>query len=83
MEKFLKPIQIKTEAVRSGYSFEPLGLIYLMVPFNFPFWLVFKSGIPMLSAGNTVLLRNSDSTPRVAESVEELFKSANFNNGEL
>lgn len=44
-----------------------------MIPFNFPLWLTFKSGLPMLAAGNTIICRNSDSSPRLAQAIEELF----------
>lgn len=59
LERFLKTDRVATEARNSGVMYQPLGSIYLMVPFNFPFWLTFKSGVPMLAAGNTVLMRGS------------------------
>jgi acyl-CoA reductase-like NAD-dependent aldehyde dehydrogenase len=45
-------------------------VIYLLVPFNFPLWLTFKGGIPNLYLGNSLLMRNSDSTPQLAEKIE-------------
>jgi len=66
MEKFLRTTLIKTEAsVKSGYYFEPMGIINVGVPFNFPLWLTLKSSIPIISSGNTVLHRTSDSTPMI------------------
>jgi acyl-CoA reductase-like NAD-dependent aldehyde dehydrogenase len=49
-----------------------------MTPFNFPFWLIFKAGIPMLCTGNTILSRTSDSTPQVGELVEKIFLDSGF-----
>lgn len=54
-----------------------------MIPFNYPFWLTFKAGIPILAAGNTILMRNSDSTPILAEELERLFKISGFDNNEF
>lgn len=51
-----------------------------MIPFNFPFWLTLKSAVPMLAAGNTVLLRNSDSTPILADELEKVFVEAGYDN---
>jgi len=62
--------------------YEPLGIIYILVPFNFPFWLNFKSMIGALSLGNSVVVRNSDSTPLTGLAIEELMQEAGFSNGE-
>ena len=83
MEEYLKPHIVEDAASKIGYMYQPLGSIYLMTPFNFPFWLIFKAGIPMLAAGNTVLSRTSDSTPRVGLLAEQIFREAGFDQGEF
>lgn len=60
----------------------PLGTIYYMVPFNFPFYLNFKGGLPNLLLGNVLLARNADSCPTIGRIIEECMNKAGFNNGE-
>jgi succinate-semialdehyde dehydrogenase/glutarate-semialdehyde dehydrogenase len=59
----------------------PLGTIYYLVPFNFPFYLNFKGGLPNLLLGNVLLTRNADSCPTVGRIVEECMVKAGFSNG--
>lgn len=73
---------VATEAKRSYVTYEPLGGVYVLVPFNFPLWLAFKPTISYLLAGNSVLLRTSDSTPLMGEALEELFVAAGFDSYE-
>lgn len=54
-----------------------------MVPFNFPFWLAFKSMIPKLAMGNTVLMKGADSCPRISLKIEELFIEAGYTNHQV
>jgi len=82
-EAFLKPKLIETEHKRSQVEYHPLGPIFHICPFNFPFFLVFKGGIPALLMGNTLLHRPADSTPRCGKAVEELMIQAGFNNGKI
>ena len=82
-DKFLKSDLISTEAKKSFISYQPLGGVYVMVPFNFPFWLTFKPVIPYLLAGNSVIVRNSDSTPLTGLAIEELFQAAGFDGFEF
>lgn len=77
-EKILRSDIVSTDAKKSFISYEPLGGVYVIVPFNFPFWLAFKPVIPYLLAGNSVLVRNADSTPLVGLAIEELFQAAGF-----
>jgi succinate-semialdehyde dehydrogenase/glutarate-semialdehyde dehydrogenase len=60
----------------------PLGTVYFLVPFNFPFYLNFKGGLPNLLLGNVLLARNADSCPSVGRIVEECMIKAGFGNGE-
>lgn len=58
------PTQIKSDAkVKTLVKYLPMGVVYSIVPFNFPFYLAFKGGLPNLLLGNVLLSRNSDSTP--------------------
>ncbi|MBL0138178.1 MAG: NAD-dependent succinate-semialdehyde dehydrogenase [Bacteroidetes bacterium] len=77
-EAFLKQESVKTEASESYISFEPLGLIFLIMPWNFPFWQVFRCAVPALFAGNGILLKHAPNVPQCAEKIESLFLSAGF-----
>lgn len=81
-ESMLSLHMVATEAKRSYVTYEPLGGVYVLVPFNFPLWLAFKPTISYLLAGNSVLLRSSDSTPLMGEALEELFNAAGFDSYE-
>jgi succinate-semialdehyde dehydrogenase/glutarate-semialdehyde dehydrogenase len=83
MRTYLRPEDLKVGDSNAHIHYEPLGLLYVIVPFNFPFWLTFKSCIPNLALGNTVLIRNSDSTPRLGKLLEDLFVSSGFDKGEF
>ncbi|MFA6106478.1 MAG: NAD-dependent succinate-semialdehyde dehydrogenase [Patescibacteria group bacterium] len=75
-EKFLQPEIIPTEAKKSYASFEPLGVILAIMPWNFPFWQVFRFAIPALAVGNTVLLKHAPSVPISALAIEKLMREA-------
>jgi len=75
---FLAPEQIETEAKRSYVTFEPLGVVLAIMPWNFPFWQVFRFGIPAISAGNCVLLKHAPSVPATALAIEAAFTAAGF-----
>ena len=83
IEKILSPDRIKTEAKKSMVHYEPLGVIYQIIPFNFPFWLTFKGGLPTLLIGNTIIHRNADSTPMCGIALDELFQEAGYEAGEF
>lgn len=78
---FLEDIQIKTEYSQSFVSFQPLGVILAIMPWNFPFWQVFRFAAPGLMAGNTVLLKHSRNTMGCAEEIQNLFEKAGFSKG--
>lgn len=62
--------------------YKPLGIVYLIVPFNFPLYLTFKGGITTLLAGNCLLVKTSSSCPALGEMIEDLLRKAGFDNGE-
>lgn len=76
--RFLQPEMIKTEAKKSYARFDPLGVLLAIMPWNFPFWQVFRFGAPALLAGNTILLKHSSIVPGCSLLLEKLFQDAGF-----
>jgi succinate-semialdehyde dehydrogenase/glutarate-semialdehyde dehydrogenase len=77
-EKFLAREEIQTEASKSFVSFEPLGVILAVMPWNFPFWQVFRFAAPGLMAGNTGVLKHSSNVQGCALAIEAVFREAGF-----
>lgn len=69
---------IKTEAQESFITYEPLGVLLGVMPWNFPFWQVFRFVIPAIIAGNVVLVKHASNVPQAAESIEALFIESDF-----
>ena len=74
LEEFLKPEIIKTEFKKSYISFEPLGKIFIIMPWNYPFWQVFRQAVPSISCGNVCILKHASNVPMSAIAIEEIFK---------
>ena len=77
-ERFLMTEEIKTESKKSYVTFEPLGVVLAIMPWNFPYWQAFRFGIPAISAGNVVLLKHASNVPATALSIEGAFLAAGF-----
>ena len=77
-EKFLSPEMTKTDAKKSYVTFEPLGIVLAIMPWNFPFWQVFRFLAPTLMAGNAGLLKHSANVSGCALAIEEIVKEAGF-----
>jgi succinate-semialdehyde dehydrogenase / glutarate-semialdehyde dehydrogenase len=78
---FLKEKVVETEAEESRVIFEALGPILAIMPWNFPFWQVFRFAAPALMAGNTVLLKHASNVQACAGAIETIFKDAGFKEG--
>lgn len=81
IEQFLKDEFVDTEASLSKVSYEPLGVIFGISPWNFPFWMAFRFIIPTIAAGNTVLLKHASNVPLSAMLIEEMMIKAGFPEG--
>jgi succinate-semialdehyde dehydrogenase/glutarate-semialdehyde dehydrogenase len=81
--EYLRERPVKTESLESYVSFAPLGLVLAIMPWNFPFWQVFRAGVPILMAGNGVVLKHASNVPQCALATEEVFRDAGFPEGLL
>jgi succinate-semialdehyde dehydrogenase/glutarate-semialdehyde dehydrogenase len=80
-ESFLSTKNIKTEATESFVTYEPLGVILGVMPWNFPFWQVFRFAVPTIIAGNTVVVKHASNVPKSANLIQEIFEKAGFPKG--
>jgi len=78
---FLRDESIKTDAGKSFVTFQPLGTVLAVMPWNFPFWQVFRFAAPALVAGNTAVLKHASNVPQCAKAIEQIFIEAGFPKG--
>ena len=77
-KKFLGDQEIQTEASKSFVHFEPLGTVYLVMPWNFPLWQAMRAAIPAMVAGNAIVLKHASIVTGSALKMEEIFSSQFF-----
>jgi succinate-semialdehyde dehydrogenase/glutarate-semialdehyde dehydrogenase len=80
-ERHLAIEPVKTEGAKSYVAFDPLGVVLAVMPWNFPFWQVFRFAAPALMAGNTGVLKHASNVPGCALAIEKVFVDAGFPKG--
>lgn len=80
-EKWLQEERVPTEAKQSYVRYDPLGVILGIMPWNFPYWQLFRFAAPTMMAGNCVLLKHAPNVPGCALAIEKLFQESGFPDG--
>ncbi len=79
--QFLQAVKINSTASSSYVRFDPMGIIFSVMPWNFPFWQVFRFAVPTLMAGNVTILKHAPNVPQCAAAIETLFADAGILEG--
>ena len=74
--RFLADETIESDAGRSYVAYQPLGTLLAVMPWNFPFWQVFRAAAPALMAGNAVVLKHASNVPQCAQAIEAIFRQS-------
>ena len=77
-QEYLAPREVKTDLSKSYVTYQPQGIVFAIMPWNFPFWQVFRFAVPTLMAGNAGLLKHAPISTGAAMAIEDVFKKAGF-----
>jgi succinate-semialdehyde dehydrogenase/glutarate-semialdehyde dehydrogenase len=80
-QDYLREQPVPTEAVKSVVTYEPIGCVFAIMPWNFPIWQVFRFLAPALMAGNVAVLKHATNVPRCADAIAEAARSAGLPDG--
>lgn len=78
---FLADEMVATDASKSYISYQPLGVVLAIMPWNFPFWQVFRAMAPILMAGNTMVLKHASNVSGCAKAIDKILKNAEVPDG--
>lgn len=80
-EKFLADTPIATESKRTYITYQPTGAVFAIMPWNFPFWQVFRFAVPTIMAGNVAMLKHAPNVCQTSLTIEKIFLEAGFPEG--
>lgn len=77
-QNFLRDKEVVTDQMRSFVSYQPIGVVLAVMPWNFPYWQVFRFAAPTMMGGNAAVLKHASNVPGCALAIEEIFRDAGF-----